>query len=88
MAQKPSIPKGTRDFSPAEVAKRNYIFSKHFNINFSAPNQAYESLNALLQLLRPKKQITTIFDLVNSPKMMTTQKHIEKAQQLYFLNIS
>ncbi|MDR9456141.1 MAG: histidine--tRNA ligase [Salegentibacter sp.] len=28
MAQKPSIPKGTRDFSPAEVAKRNYIFGK------------------------------------------------------------
>lgn len=27
MAHKPSIPKGTRDFSPAEVAKRNYIFS-------------------------------------------------------------
>ena len=25
MAQKPSIPKGTRDFSPAEVLKRNYI---------------------------------------------------------------
>ena len=24
--QKPSIPKGTRDFSPEEVAKRNYIF--------------------------------------------------------------
>lgn len=27
MAQKPSIPKGTRDFSPAEMARRNYIFS-------------------------------------------------------------
>jgi histidyl-tRNA synthetase len=27
MAQKPSIPKGTRDFSPSEVAKRNYIVS-------------------------------------------------------------
>ncbi|HZW63498.1 MAG TPA: histidine--tRNA ligase [Flavobacteriaceae bacterium] len=26
MAQKPSIPKGTRDFSPEQVAKRNYIF--------------------------------------------------------------
>lgn len=26
MAQKTSIPKGTRDFSPAEMAKRNYIF--------------------------------------------------------------
>jgi len=33
MAQKPSIPKGTRDFSPIEVAKRQYIISiikKHF----------------------------------------------------------
>ncbi len=33
MAQKPSIPKGTRDFSPSEVSKRNYIFDivkKHF----------------------------------------------------------
>ena len=26
MAQKPSIPKGTRDFSPLEMSKRNYIF--------------------------------------------------------------
>jgi len=33
MAQKPSIPKGTRDFSPSEVGKRNYItdiIKKHF----------------------------------------------------------
>ena len=28
MAQKPSIPKGTRDFSQQETAERNYIFSK------------------------------------------------------------
>ena len=27
MAQKPNIPKGTRDFSPIEMAKRNYIFN-------------------------------------------------------------
>ena len=27
MAQKPSIPKGTRDFGPIETARRNYIFS-------------------------------------------------------------
>src|SRR5574344_1756567 len=26
-AQKPGIPKGTRDFSPLEMAKRNYIFN-------------------------------------------------------------
>src|SRR5690606_8216278 len=35
MAQKPSIHKGTRDFSPSEVNKRNYIFEvikKHFQI--------------------------------------------------------
>ncbi len=24
---KPSIPKGTRDFGPIEMAKRNYIFN-------------------------------------------------------------
>jgi len=27
MSQKPSIPKGTRDFTPVEMAKRNYIFN-------------------------------------------------------------
>ena len=27
MVQKPSIPKGTRDFGPVETARRNYIFS-------------------------------------------------------------
>ena len=35
MAQKPAIPKGTRDFSPSEVIKRNYIFDivkKHFQL--------------------------------------------------------
>ena len=26
MAQKPSIPKGTRDFSPEEMMRRTYIF--------------------------------------------------------------
>ena len=32
MAQKPSIPKGTRDFSPSEMAKRNYIFDTIKNV--------------------------------------------------------
>ena len=27
MAQKPSIPKGTRDFGAIEMARRNYIFN-------------------------------------------------------------
>jgi len=30
--QKPSIPKGTRDFSPVEMAKRNYIFNTIRNV--------------------------------------------------------
>jgi histidyl-tRNA synthetase len=35
MAQKPSIPKGTRDFSPTEITKRDYIFNvvkKYFKV--------------------------------------------------------
>ena len=35
MAQKPGIPKGTRDFSPLEMARRDYIFStitRHFRL--------------------------------------------------------
>lgn len=32
MAAKPSIPKGTRDFSPIEMAKRNYIFNTIRNV--------------------------------------------------------
>ncbi len=32
MAQKPSIPKGTRDFSPIEMARRNYIFDTIKNV--------------------------------------------------------
>lgn len=32
MAQKPTIPKGTRDFNPEQVAKRNYIFQNIKNV--------------------------------------------------------
>ncbi|MFA6677325.1 MAG: histidine--tRNA ligase, partial [Bacteroidales bacterium] len=32
MNRKPSIPKGTRDFGPAEMAGRNYIFDTIKNI--------------------------------------------------------
>lgn len=35
MAQKPSIPKGTRDFSPEEMAKRNYIFDSIRSVFFT-----------------------------------------------------
>ena len=32
MSNKPSIPKGTRDFSPIEMARRNYIFDTIKNV--------------------------------------------------------
>ncbi|WP_394750669.1 histidine--tRNA ligase [Spongiimicrobium salis] len=53
MAQKPSIPKGTRDFSPVEIAKRNYIFDivkKHFQTFGFQPIEtpSFENLETLM----------------------------------------
>ncbi|MFW5890479.1 MAG: histidine--tRNA ligase [Marinilabiliaceae bacterium] len=53
MAQKPTIPKGTRDFSPAQMVRRNYIFDlirevfqKYGYMPIETP--AMESLDTLL----------------------------------------
>lgn len=53
MAQKPSIPKGTRDFSPVEMLRRNYIFDtikSVFKLYGYAPIEtpAMENLSTLL----------------------------------------
>jgi len=53
MAQKPSIPKGTRDFSPSEISKRNYIFDivkRHFqNFGFQPiETPSFENSDTLL----------------------------------------
>ncbi|WP_430968034.1 histidine--tRNA ligase [Spongiimicrobium sp. 2-473A-2-J] len=53
MAKKPSIPKGTRDFSPAELIKRNYIFDtvkKHFQLFGFQPIEtpSFENLDTLM----------------------------------------
>ena len=53
MAQKPSIPKGTRDFSPIEMMRRDYIFStirSVFALNGFSPIEtpAMENLSTLL----------------------------------------
>ncbi|CDD82538.1 histidine--tRNA ligase [Bacteroides sp. CAG:462] len=53
MAAKPSIPKGTRDFSPLEMAKRNYIFNTirevfhHFGFQ-QIETPAMENLSTLM----------------------------------------
>ena len=53
MAQKPSIPRGTRDFSPGEMLRRNYIFDtirKVFSLYGYLPIEtpAMENLSTLL----------------------------------------
>ncbi len=53
MAQKPSIPKGTRDFSPRETMRRQYIFDKIrtvFNLYGFSPLEtpAMENLSTLM----------------------------------------
>ncbi|NNF19554.1 MAG: histidine--tRNA ligase [Flavobacteriaceae bacterium] len=53
MAQKPSIPKGTRDFLPSEVARRNYIIGiiqKHFEAYGYQPIEtpSFENLDTLM----------------------------------------
>lgn len=53
MSQKPSIPRGTRDFSPVEMLRRNYIFStirKNFSLFGYLPLEtpAMENLSTLL----------------------------------------
>ncbi|MGB5700022.1 histidine--tRNA ligase [Muriicola sp.] len=53
MAQKPSIPKGTRDFTPQEVAKRNYIsdtIKRQFELFGFQPVEtpSFENLDTLL----------------------------------------
>lgn len=53
MAQKPSIPKGTRDFTPQEISKRNYIFDTvktHFQIFGYLPIEtpSFENSDTLL----------------------------------------
>ncbi|MDE5623280.1 MAG: ATP phosphoribosyltransferase regulatory subunit, partial [Alistipes sp.] len=51
--QKPSIPKGTRDFSPVEMMRRNYIFDtvkRVFRLYGFAPLEtpSMENLSTLL----------------------------------------
>ncbi len=53
MSQKPSVPKGTRDFSPEEMLRRNYIFDtvrRNFSLYGYLPIEtpAMENLSTLL----------------------------------------
>jgi histidyl-tRNA synthetase len=70
MSNKPSIPKGTRDFSPTEMARRNYIFDtikkvyKRYGFQ-QIETPAVENLNTLIGT-GGNESDTLIFKILNS----------------------
>jgi histidyl-tRNA synthetase len=74
MARKPSIPKGTRDFTPGEVSRRNYIISavkKHFETFGFQPIEtpSFENLDTLLGKYGEEGD-RLIFKILNSGDFM------------------
>lgn len=81
MAKKPSIPKGTRDFTPAEVVKRNYItgiIRKHFETYGYQPIEtpSFENLDTLMGKYGEEGD-RLIFKILNSGEF--AEKADEKA---------
>ncbi len=75
MAQKPSIPKGTRDFSPAEIAKRDYILNivkKHFKVFGFQPIEtpSFENSDTLMGKYGEEGD-RLIFKILNSGDFMS-----------------
>lgn len=89
MAQKPSIPKGTRDFSPAEVAKRNYIFNtirKHFERFGFQPIETptFENSETLMGKYGEEGD-RLIFKILNSGNYFYDKNGIELPKSIDFL---
>ena len=86
MASKPSIPKGTRDFSPVEVSKRNYIISKmrvHFE-NFGyqpIETPSFENSDTLMGKYGEEGD-RLIFKILNSGNFFFNKSKIELPTQL------
>ena len=85
MAQKPSIPKGTRDFSPLETARRNYIFDTIRQVyrlyGFSRiETPAMENLSTLMGKYGEEGD-KLLFKILNSgdfKKTVTTEDYADK----------
>src|SRR5690606_29929883 len=97
MAQKPSIPKGTRDFSPAEVAKRNYIFST-IKTNFEKfgfqpiETPSFENYETLMGKYGEEGD-RLIFKILNSGDYLDNYRlvleaHIEKIYKTLMIELS
>jgi len=86
MAQKPGIPKGTRDFTPAEVAKRQYIISAikhHFELCGFQPIEtpSFENSETLMGKYGEEGD-RLIFKILNSGNFFFDKKKLELPQSL------
>ncbi|WP_294823661.1 histidine--tRNA ligase [uncultured Flavobacterium sp.] len=86
MAQKPGIPKGTRDFSPAEVAKRQYILSAikhHFETFGYQPIETptFENSETLMGKYGEEGD-RLIFKILNSGNFFFDKNKIQLPQSL------
>jgi histidyl-tRNA synthetase len=77
--QKPSIPKGTRDFSPEEMAKRNYIFNtirEVYQLHGFQPIEtpAMENLSTLLGKYGEEGD-RLLFKVLNSGDFLSSLSH-------------
>jgi histidyl-tRNA synthetase len=83
---KPGIPKGTRDFSPVEVAKRQYIISvikKHFELFGFQPIEtpSFENSETLMGKYGEEGD-RLIFKILNSGNYFYDKKGIELPESL------
>lgn len=89
MASKPSIPKGTRDFSPVEVSKRNYIISimrSHFEKFGYQPIEtpSFENSDTLMGKYGEEGD-RLIFKILNSGNFFFNKSKIELPSQIALL---
>lgn len=88
---KPSIPRGTRDFGPAEMQKRNYIFSiikKNFELFGYQPLEtpAMENLSTLMGKYGEEGD-KLIFKILNSAASIEgKQEDFDKLVEQYYFN--
>lgn len=92
MASKPGIPKGTRDFSPSEVAKRQYIIGAikhHFETFGFQPIEtpSFENSDTLMGKYGEEGD-RLIFKILNSGNFFFDKNKIELPQSLEELQVN
>src|SRR4051812_42522777 len=92
MASKPGIPKGTRDFSPSEVAKRQYIIGAikhHFETFGFQPIEtpSFENSDTLMGKYGEEGD-RLIFKILNSGNFFFDKSKIELPQSLGELQVN